>query len=117
MYHKYLVDGEYLYNYEELVHILINEIKRDILENTDDKDIVSNDMELLGKIYMKKNNYDLGNVNYIINELSMYGYEIVKLSDIQDNLITLKKYLFSNNYEVLARDTEHLRKEIVEIFE
>ena len=113
---RYIIDGEYLCNYENLVKNLIAEIKRDTLENNEDTTIVSNNMELLEQVYSKRNNCCLQNEEFIINELSLFGYSIVKVKDIESNLITLKHYLNNINQEVLAKDTEHLKQEIEEIF-
>ena len=53
---KYIVDSEYLYSYDMLVKDLIEEIKRDTLENKENTDIVSLNMNLLEKVYIKRNN-------------------------------------------------------------
>jgi hypothetical protein len=112
----YIVDSEYLYNYDKLVEDLIGEIKRDTIENIDNKEIVSNNMNLLEKVFLKRNNNCLQNEQFIINELELFGYSINKVRDIEDNLLVLQKYLEINNYETLSKDTEHLRKEIIDIF-
>jgi len=110
----YIVE-EYYYTYDKLVNDLIGEIKRDTLENSEDHDLVARNMELLEKVYSKKS-YSYENEKFIIKELELFGYSIYSVRDLKDSLLSLKYYLNANNYETLGADTEHLRKEIIDIF-
>ena len=113
---KYIVDSEYLYSYDMLVKDLIEEVKRDTLENKEDQNIVSHNMDLLEKIYIKRNNSCYQNEEFIIKELDNFGYSIIRIRDIKDSLLILRDYLNMNNYETLAEESEHLRQEITDIF-
>lgn len=104
----YIVDSEYLYNYDKLVNDLIEEIKRDTIENREDKDIVCRNLSLLEKVYSKRNNSCLQNEYFVINELGLFGYEIVKFEDIKSNLITLRTYLKNIGKDLLSSDLEEL---------
>ena len=112
---KYIVDSEYLYSYDMLVKDLIEEVKRDTLENKEDQNIVSHNMDLLEKIYIKRNNSCYQNEEFIIKELDNFGYSIIRIRDIKDSLLILRDYLNMNNYETLAEESEHLRQEITDI--
>lgn len=93
-----MVDNQYLTNKEDLKNSLIGEIYRDTLENHNDKDIVKNNFDLLQKIYEKDNNID-----FYINELELFGYDIVKYDKIISNLKDLQVYfknIASDNLEV-----------------
>lgn len=90
----YIVDGESIYYFEDLRTRLIEEIKRDTIECREDKDIVENNLKLLEKVYNNNYGYD---ERFVINELKQYGYDIMKLKDIKDNLLTLKVYFNHNS--------------------
>ena len=85
----YIVDNEYYFTFKDLRESLIEEIKRDTLENNEDKDIVKSNMELLEKIYNDNYGY---NENFIIEELRAFGYTIIKIQDIIYNLLVLKDF-------------------------
>ena len=85
----YIVDSENIYYFEDLRKSLINEIKRDTIENREDKDIVESNLNILERVYDINYGY---NENWVIRNLVDYGYSIMKLKDLQDNLLTLKTY-------------------------
>lgn len=83
----YLVDSQDIYYFEDLKRALINEIKRDTIENNEDTNIIESNFKLL------ENVYNCGyNSYFIIEELEKFGYNIVRVRDIQDNLLSLKNY-------------------------
>lgn len=106
---KFIVDGCSLYSLEELKLDLINEIKRDTLENNDDKNIVKRNMELLEKV-IKENNYTI-----IVKELEPFGYDIVKVKDIISYLYILRS--FYNTSCLVSNTTEQVNKCIDELIE
>ena len=113
----YIVDSESIYYFEDLRSSLLNEIKRDTIENSEDKGIVESNLKLLDKFY--NNNYGY-NENWIIEELIKFGYSIMKLKDLQDNLLTLKTYWKYNgskdiNNELVDK-VEKLNEEINNYF-
>ena len=65
----YIVDSIGLYYFEDLRHELIKEIKGDILENSNDKDIVESGLNLLEKVYNENYGY---NETFIIEELTIF---------------------------------------------
>ena len=85
----YIVDCEDIYYFEDLKKALINEVKRDTIENREDKDIVENNLKLLEKIY--SDNYGF-NENFLIEELRAFGYGITKVDNIVSGLLDLKDY-------------------------
>lgn len=112
----YIVDSENIYYFEDLRARLINEIKRDTLENRDDKDIVQSNMELLEKVYSLKNGY---NEKFIVDELKAFGYSIMKVADLVDNLYTLKDYFNFHKIDdkcELVDDIEKVLKNIENYF-
>lgn len=83
----YLVDSQDIYYFEDLKNALINEIKRDTIENNENTNIIESNFKLLEKVYTcGYNSY------FIIEELEKFGYNIVRVRDIQDNLLSLKNY-------------------------
>lgn len=113
---SYIVDSESIYYFEDLRTRLITEIKRDTLENRDDKDLVQSNMELLEKVYNIKTGY---NEKFIIDELKAFGYSIMKVADLVDNLITIKDYYSFNSIDknnVLVNNIEQVLKDIENYF-
>lgn len=112
----YIVDNEKMYYFEDLREELIKEIKGDLLENVNDKDIVKNDLELLEKVLNIKYGYD---EKFIINELQLFGVHIVKINDVLSNLEDLKAYFKFNSISEeneLIDKIEDLEKEIKNYF-
>ena len=74
-------------------------------------------MKLLDKFY--DNNYGY-NENWIIEELIKFGYSIMKLKDLQDNLLTLKTYWkYNGSKDInngLVGKVEKLNEEIYNYF-
>ena len=85
----YIVDSIGLYYFEDLRHELIKEIKGDILENSNDKDIVESGLNLLEKVYNANYGY---NETFIIEELEKFGLNILKVNDVLDGLGDLIYY-------------------------
>lgn len=83
----YIVDSQDIYYFEDLKSTLINEIKRDTIENSEDSNIIESNFQLLERVYNCGYNSD-----FIIKELEKFGYNVVRVKDIQDNLLTLKTY-------------------------
>lgn len=85
----YIVDSIGLYYFEDLRHELLKEIKGDILENSNDKDIVESGLNLLEKVYNANYGY---NETFIIEELEKFGLNILKVNDVLDGLGELIYY-------------------------
>lgn len=85
---QYLVESEYNCNIEELKSMLIAEIKEETLSNNEDVNIVKCNIDLLEKVY--KNSY---NDNFIIEQLESFGYIVIKVKDITNNLQCLNDYI------------------------
>lgn len=100
----YILDSQACVNFEGLRQDLVNEIKRDTIENREDKDIVESNLELLEKVYNLKYGYD---EKLIIEELKAYGVGILKVNDLVNGLIDLKNYyanVESNNANKEIKD-------------
>lgn len=85
----YIVDCQDIYYFEDLKQALISEVKRDTIENREDKNIVESNLKLLEKIY--SDNYGF-NENFLIEELRAFGYGITKVDNIVSGLLDLKHY-------------------------
>ena len=88
-----LIDNDYFDDLEGIKRTLINEVERDTISNREDKSIVENNLEMLEDIFTRDNTID-----YYINELKLFGYYIVKLEDIMNNLKDLEEYFKKNRY-------------------
>lgn len=89
----YIVDNyEKLCNKQDLIDMLEEQVKNDLLQNNEDIDIVESDLRFLKRLYT-------GNMSdkEIISELQLYGFSIVKLSDLKFDLQLLKDYFEMNN--------------------
>ena len=112
----YLVDSQDIYYFEDLKRALINEIKRDTIENNEDTNIIESNFKLLEKVY--NCGYDS---NFIIKELELFGYNIIRVKDIQDNLLSLKNYwkyhsIVKTEENENIKNIDNLMKEISNYF-
>lgn len=112
----YIVDNtSYIFDLSQLRESLINDIKRDTIENgSEDSDIIRYNLELLEKIY-SNDNYRY-NEDFIIKELKAFGYEITKVDNIVNDLVALKYFLESNNKEDLVKDVNIMLDKICNYF-
>lgn len=112
----YIVDNEKMFYFEDLRDELLKEIKSDILENRNDKDIVESGLDLMQKLHSRSCGY---NEDFIIRELSNYGVYVVKVNDILDGLNNLKEYFKFNsigNENELVDKVEDLKNELENFF-
>ena len=106
----YIVDNtSYIFDFQQLKETLIEEIKRETIENNEDKDIVKSNLELLEKIHNDKYSW---NESFIVEELKSFGYVITKVNNLIDNLVELKNFLNSNNKTELENKVVDLLKDI-----
>jgi hypothetical protein len=99
----YIVDCQTTLNFEELKQDLINEIKRDTIENKEDETIVKNNMDLLEKVVRA----DLYQERFIIEELEKFGATVFKVNNLVNGLIDLQNYyknVESNNANKELKD-------------
>lgn len=111
----YIVDNtSYIFDLSQLRESLINDIKRDTIENgKEDSDIIKSNLELLEKIYSDNYKY---NEDFIIEELKAFGYVITKVDSITSNLLDLKYFMESNNKKDIVDKIDTLIKEICDYF-
>ena len=83
----YIVDSQDIYYMEDLKRALINEIKRDTLENTEEQTIVKNNLELLEKVCSNKYTE-----SFIIDELKNFGYSIESVYKVIKGLNAINDY-------------------------
>lgn len=105
----YLVDDTGICTFEKLKEELISQVKRDTLENLDDKDLVNRNMDLIVKVKDFNASED-----FIIKELELFGYEITPLTQIKRNLINLRDYFNNLGFETLEKETIHIINEFEE---
>lgn len=112
----YVVDCQTTLNYEELKKDLINEIKRDTLENKENENIVKSNMDLLEKVIKA----DIFQESFIIEELKKFGAMIFKVNELVDNLTDLKNYYknndISNGNNELIKNIDTVLKDIYNYF-
>lgn len=115
----YIVDCMGAYSLEDLRQELINEIKRDTIENSIDVDIIESNFDLLEKVCNEKWKY---NEDFVIEELRAFGVHVSKVNEIIYGLDTLKNFLEFNvnldkvNFE-LKNKVENLLEDLKEYFE
>ena len=82
--------GDYkeILTYKQMYEMLIDEIMRDTLENYNEYEILTQNLEQLQKL--AKNN--LVNEKYIIENLKSYGYHIIDINDLKMSLNELREY-------------------------
>lgn len=88
----YLIFDEYseytdIRNYKQLKELLIDELEEEISNNADDKDIIKNNFKIMRDLTSDKFNDDL-----IIKELKGFGWNIIDLTDLKNNLMIYKEY-------------------------
>lgn len=112
----YIVDNtSHIFDLSQLRESLINDIKRDTIENgSEDSDIIKYNLELLEKLY-SNDNYKY-NEDFIIEELKAFGYRITKVDSITSNLLELKYFMESNNKKDIVDKIDVLLKEICNYF-
>lgn len=112
----YVVDCQTTLNYEELKKDLINEIKRDTLENKENENIVKSNMDLLEKVIKA----DIFQESFIIEELKKFGAMIFKVNDLVDNLTDLKNYYknndITNGNNELVKNIDTVLKDVYNCF-
>lgn len=99
----YIIDSQACVNFEGVKQDLINEIKRDTIENKEDETIVKNNMDLLEKVVRA----DLYQERFIIEELEKFGATVFKVNNLVDGLIDLQNYyknVESNNANKELKD-------------
>lgn len=95
---------------KDLKEDLIKEIKRDTLENIADESIVENNMNLLQKVFENENR--IGYVNFLIEQLELFGYEIMEIYILKEDLKALynyyKNYNFGERYTLLMENLQNI---------
>lgn len=99
----YIVDCQSMYYLEDLRQELIKEIKGDIIENSDNEDIVKSGLDLLEKVCSDTWKH---NENFIIDELKAFGVNVLKVHNIINDLVGLKEYFHFNNSLNVENDYE-----------
>lgn len=112
----YIVDNtSYIFDLSQLRESLINDIKRDTIENgSEDSDIIKYNLELLEKLY-SNDNYRY-NEDFIIEELKAFGYRITIVGKIVNDLEELKYFMESNNKKDIVDKIDILLKELCNYF-
>lgn len=112
----YILDSQACVNFEGVKQDLINEIKRDTLENKENENIVESNMNLLERVIKA----DLSQERFIIEELEKFGASVVKVNDLVNGLIDLKNYyenVESNNANKELKDNiEKVLKNMTDYF-
>ena len=113
----FILDNEKkIYTKKDLRDCLIQEIKRDTLENTDDKDIVKNNLEMLEKI-MK----DSMTTEKVIKELNLFGYIVTSVQNTISSLSCLIDFFEEqDNKEIrdlFLKDLNRIRDNLADYFE
>jgi N-acetyl-anhydromuramyl-L-alanine amidase AmpD len=94
-------DTQELKEYNELKDLYIEEIKKDLLENIEDKDIVRKGVNILVETIKGKTIP----IKTIEDSLECYGYKIIDLLQIQRDLEDIKKYFekryYTNDFKVV----------------
>lgn len=90
----YLVSDDYgdfkeIINFKELKEMLIDEIVEDTRNNYQEYEILDMNVKQLGKI-AKDNDMS---IDYIIENLNSYGWHVLNIFDIQDEVNSLREYV------------------------
>lgn len=78
-------------NYKQLKEFYIEEVTRDLLENTNSYDIIKNCTKELESL-AKNNNI---NEKDLIDKLKSYGWTVLNLYDLKHNLYILREYKYN----------------------
>lgn len=102
-------DFKEIMNYKQLLEFLIDEIMTDTKLNYKEYDIVKDNVEQLGKLAKH-----LVDEQYIVNNLSTYGWSVTKIVDIQRGLNNIREYVArkSNNIKVFDDILKYLDEEL-----
>ena len=106
----YVVDGSMVFNFNDLKFELMKEIHRDTLENSDDKDILGRNLDLILAVSLQEEKSE----DFIIKELGQYGVSVMKVEDLCKNLEVLRHFYINTAYEAYCKDIEKVLEEIKE---
>ena len=80
-------DYKEVLNWNDLINLLLEDLRRDTMENIEDKNIVKNNYDVLEKIAKGNFGYD-----YLKEQLKSYGWHIQDLGNFLDDLHNFQSY-------------------------
>ena len=86
-------------SYKELKELLFEEIERDTIENAEDKDIIKNNFKTIRRLMLFDND-----LNFIEDELLSFGYSILDLRILEENLTKLQAFFSGVGSPIIKKD-------------